>query len=368
MKRYLIFGTGSASSRNYKLVSRIPALNDCKIVGFLDNNSSKWNTEFEGVKVFSPNEIKNLEYDYICIWSSFENEIREQLKRDFNIGEDKIKNIFQPFYEQLIDKYKDTDDEEIKVYLEKISNKSYLNMFYFEEAIPEKKYEVYIDNDNGFPYVVFENKRMYLKKDYPMILKNGKRYASDFWYEQDVNSPHLYESGKIVVKDGDILVDAGVCEGNFSLHNIDKVSKVYLIECDTDWMEALKLTFEPYKDKVVFCDKFLSDETTEEKITIDDLVNEDENVGFLKMDIEGEEIKALKGAKRILREGLDIRMSICSYHKTGDKDGIIEILNKNNINTECSNGYMLFFDDDDLLKNPELRRGIVRGYRCGDDF
>lgn len=70
--------------------------------------------------------------------------------------------------------------------------------------------------------------------------ENGKRYATNFWFEQDKNSPHLYESGDYYVREGDVIVDAGACEGNFTLHNIDKVSKVYVIECNEEWLEALK--------------------------------------------------------------------------------------------------------------------------------
>ena len=220
-------------------------------------------------------------------------------------------------------------------------------------------YEAFYNENAKFYYIYFENKRLCLKRGYSFITKNGKKYVKDIWYEQDPNSPHLYEDGEIKVYPDDILVDAGVCEGNFSLHNIDKVKKVYLIECDNEWIEALEYTFAPYKDKVVFCNKFLSDNDSGGSISLDTLLN-GEKISFLKMDIEGEEINALRGGKKTLINSKGVKCAICSYHRHNDEMEIKKILLSYGINVTTSKGYMLFLFDKDVCKNPELRRGIVR--------
>lgn len=127
------------------------------------------------------------------------------------------------------------------------------------------------------------------------VMNNGQMYVCDILLEQHTSSPHLYCKDEVIIKDGDIVVDAGVCEGNFALRYIDLISKLYLVECDPLWEEPLKLTFAPYKEKVVFCNKFLTNFNDDTHITLDQLVTED--VNFLKMDIEGEEPKALEGLK-----------------------------------------------------------------------
>jgi len=71
--------------------------------------------------------------------------------------------------------------------------------------------------------------------------------------EQDNQSPHLYLTAEFQVDINSIVVDAGVAEGNFALSVVEKAKILYLIECDTEWMEALRLTFAPWKEKVVFC-------------------------------------------------------------------------------------------------------------------
>lgn len=361
MIKYVIFGTGGVSERNLEIMNKIKILENSEVIAFLDNDRNKWGTTFLEIPVYSPEKLVDLEYDYIAIWSSYQTEIRTQLIEELGVPEERIRNVFAPYFGQLSERYKDVNDEEIKLFLDKMFHRNYVNMFYFEPEVPQKWYEAFWDESIQMYYVLFEGKRMYLKKDYPFIEKKGKKYAQDFWYEQDINSPHRYESGEVIVEEGDVLVDAGVCEGNFSLHNIDKVSKVYLIECDAEWMEALRHTFAPYEDKVVFCDKFLSDIDTDSKITIDTLV--DDKVDFIKMDIEGEEIKALHGARKTLSQNRNIKCSVCSYHRHGDQESIQNILTDNHFQTEASKGYMLFFCDQKVLDEPELRRGVIRGIK-----
>ena len=61
--------------------------------------------------------------------------------------------------------------------------------------------------------------------------------------EQDARSPHCYANEAFGVKEGDVVVDAGAAEGIFTLDCIDRAKKVYIIEADAAWMEALKETF-----------------------------------------------------------------------------------------------------------------------------
>lgn len=274
MTEILIWGTGSRADRNYTFAKKSGILEHNKIIGFIDNDSKKWGKSgIDNIHIFSPDEIKNLKFDYICIWSTYKKEISKQLVKEFDISIERQRDILkQYFISNLENKYYLLDNLELKQAISDIKNADDIYIYNFLPKFPYKLYEAFYDKLADLYYIYFEDKRLYMKRGYPFIIKNGNKYVQDIWYEQDPNSPHLYEYGDIKVCDGDILVDAGVCEGNFSLHHIENVKKVYLVECNDGWIEALKHTFAPYNDKVVFCNKFLSNIDSEEKISLDSLL------------------------------------------------------------------------------------------------
>lgn len=359
MKKYLIWGTGNKSEKNFKGFLLASLNRNIEIVGFIDSNPDKHNNMFHDINIYAPTIINQLDYDFIDIWvvDGYE-DIKKQINA-MGISDKKIKPVFQLFVQALNDKYADTSDVEIQSFLEIMKQKKQPCVYAYHPMKQDELREAFYDEEKGLYYVEFEKKRLYLAKDYRFKVNNGKKYVCDLWQEQDLNSPHLYEEDEVIVEEGDIVVDAGVCEGNFSLHNIDKISKLYLIECDMGWVEALKATFEPYKDKVVFCNKFLSDRDTDTTVTLNSLVKEP--INFIKMDIEGEEVNALKGSDKVFAGSSDIKCSICAYHRHGDEENIKTILWEYGLKTLTSKGYMLFIYDDEVWKNPELRRGIVRG-------
>lgn len=362
MNRYIIWGTGVRAVNFYKFYETSRQYQPIEIVGFIDNNPGKWGEMFLGNKIYSPQEIKKLNFDYIDIWMKDVGNVKKQLVEELGIEEEKIKSCFDILKDLLKKKYHNTEDDEIHDFLKIMDTQYTTEIFSYHPVREDMEREMVFDDNKAMYYVDFEGKRLYLASSFQnYIVKDGKRFARNLWQEQDENSPHLYTDEIVAVKKGDIIVDAGACEGNFTLHNIDKIKKAYLIECDEEWMRALQATFEPYKDKIVFCNKFLSNYDSDMTIKLDSLI--EESVDFIKMDIEGEEINALLGAEKIFSRSSSIKCAVCSYHRHGDKKRIKEILEKYGLYTYPSKGYMFFIYDDSIWENPELRRGIVRGYK-----
>lgn len=363
MEKFLIWGTGCEAEKYGALLKKMEFEKmGGGVIGFIDSDAGKQGKQFLGKRIFLPDELDTLDYDYIAIWSyKYYNEIYRQAIETYAVSDDRIKDIFSFYKQKLAEKYAGSDDADIKEILYRIQKQRDVNVFYYESSLKEEVWhEVHFDENAQLQYIYFEGKRMYLKRNFSGVeVRNGKSYVRDIYEEQDINSPHRYEGKGVTVEEGDILVDAGVCEGNFSLHHIDKVSKVYLIECDKEWMEALHHTFAPYQDKVVFCEKFLSNTDSEQSITLDTLVTEP--VDFVKMDIEGEEIRALEGGRKLFSESEGIKCAVCSYHRHGDEQKIKQILREMGFDIHTSDGYMLFLYDEAVLKDPELRRGVVRG-------
>ncbi|MDR0542019.1 MAG: FkbM family methyltransferase [Dysgonamonadaceae bacterium] len=118
-------------------------------------------------------------------------------------------------------------------------------------------------------------------------------------------------------------------------------------------MEALTATFAPWKDKVTIVHKHVSDVNDVNNTTVDCFPEGKEKTNlFLKMDIEGYEQAALRGASNTLKEARDINFSICTYPRKNDAVEIAHILQSNGFEYEQTDGYLYFQKD--------LRKAIIR--------
>jgi FkbM family methyltransferase len=161
---------------------------------------------------------------------------------------------------------------------------------------------------------------------------------------------YRYEQGRRVVQVelGDVVIDGGGCWGDTSLyfaHMAGKDGKVYCFEFLPENLdiirENLKLN-DSIKDRIQIIPEALWDKSGEnvsyhEKMqssrltpdqhqksqaltrSIDDFVEEKglERVDFIKMDIEGSELRALKGAEHTIKT-FRPKLAISLYHKDED--------------------------------------------------
>jgi hypothetical protein len=357
-KRVIVWGTGTFAKHYYLL--RVFWSNDFEIIAFTDNNASKWNTKFDKYDILPPEKALNLEYESILILIQLYEDVLIQLEKEFNVDRNKIvtyQDLHNNLCDRIIEKYKHSDDIEIKKVLEYYKNNGF-NVFGYYGVDENVRYFVERDSE-GWSYIIFEGKRMYFPKDYTFRSYAGRECLGNILKEQGEHSPHRYITNIDDIKQGSIIVDAGVCEGNFALRYIDKVKKAYLIESDPSWMGALEKTFKPYKDKIVLCNKYLTRYDSSSTVTLDTLVQE--KIDFLKMDIEGAELDALLGGKRLLQKS-DARCSICSYHKQNDAENISWILKNLGYQTSTSEGYMFFVYDFAICDSMDLRKGLI--YAC----
>lgn len=220
--------------------------------------------------------------------------------------------------------------------------------------------DVYTDEDVALKYVIFERKRLYFKRG--LSDADIREYYVSLLREQDIESPHRYVDTKCNVAVGDVVADVGAAEGFFALSIIERASKVYLIECEETWIEALCQTFKPYHEKIELVAKFVSDRTDgDQLITFDDLVG-GSRVDFIKVDIEGAEMRMLYGAKRTLENNHNLKLAICTYHNERDASEIQNHLVARNFETHFSPHYMIIFSDPNL-KTPWLRQGVIRAVK-----
>lgn len=156
----------------------------------------------------------------------------------------------------------------------------------------------------------------------------------------DVN-PHGYETAFVKIRQGDIVIDAGSCEGFFVRYALDRgAGKIVAFEPHPRLSEGLRQTYEteigrgrveivPFAISNVNCESNLDDgrefvceasinvkgKNRIEVVTLDSFLMASglERIDFVKMDIEGQEMNAVRGMFGILKR-FKPRLAIAVYH------------------------------------------------------
>lgn len=216
-----------------------------------------------------------------------------------------------------------------------------------------KKLKIQIEHDKelNLPYVIHENKKLFFPEFYPTE-KVVKDYRA-LLIERDVRSAHRYVKDYNDLK-GRILLDVGAAEGIFSLDTIDLTSQVIIFECEEHWLKPLRATFAPWEHKITFVKKYVGNKSEGNFITIDEFLSNKTNENFfIKMDIEGAERRALEGADKTLKEGKNIQLAVCTYHRPGDPQYMERLL--------AGYGYSIEFSDGLLYWNKRVSKAVIRG-------
>lgn len=359
MQKILLWGTGRIAEET---LSSCMTLDNYEILGCIDNNRDKLGTEFHGLKVYSPDILDTITPDKIVILTDAYESIREQVRRQYPQFLSVAENKYYFYKQSILIRYAKTEDEEIKNIIAYIK-KNGLQVFNYDFSTEYSDIEAapIFDEERRMFYVVHKGKRMYFSKSYDSVEK-ATEYYKYLLMEQDMESPHRYLTEAFCVDEGDVVVDAGVAEGNFSVEIIDKVQKLYLIEADDDWIEALKATFSDYMDKVIIIKAFISDYNEGKFSTLDTLIKEP--VNFIKMDIEGNEWDALRGAKELIRRSPKLKIVACAYHQDADQVLIETLMDEYGMTHETSKGYMWFPEPSrQAYISTKFHRGLVRGMK-----
>jgi FkbM family methyltransferase len=163
---------------------------------------------------------------------------------------------------------------------------------------------------------------------------------------------HYFDRNIIKPRPSEVFVDLGAFDGDsaesFIKHYRDYTG-IYLFEPDINILSRAKVRLKHYKDinyinagayskngvvrfneSGVTNGSIVDDGVTEISVKkVDSL--KDNNISFIKMDIEGAEYEALKGAKSIIKKNKP-RLAIATYHKAYDLWKLPKVINKLNEN------------------------------------
>ncbi len=316
--------------------------------------------------------------EQIIVWITFilDNENKKRMQEMGRIlwVVKKAYRVIYPYKQRLVAKvvshyYRNNMDVEIREIMEYVKKRGYIDVFNYPFA---ERYEYYTtdvkkDRESGLLYVEYHGRPMYFSREY-RTAKSCIKYLRGLLIEQDADSPHRYVEKGFDVAEGDIVVDAGVAEGNFALAVVKRVSKLILVECDKYWIEALKQTFAPEiaSGKVVLIPKMLRDKNNQKEVSLDAIYSKYGEIGFVKMDIEGGEVRALRGGSICMEKSPSIKLAVCAYH-TADACRAIRDVFKENQGKYCfrlghSKGYM-YYNFVLHYGLPYLRRGVIRAMK-----
>ncbi len=303
----------------------------------------------ESVCYYYPDKTSDILPDYTQK-VKVETSIIKKLIRTF-----RIKNKFKKYYDlgNLIKSYNMFEDDYskemfLKVALYRISGSPILRfpIYYSKHYIHIDKIEdMVMDNTDE---IIIWNDRMHLKK-YDLS-KMG--YDVKLWYcplgiSTNFNIEQYRYLDIVKPEINDNVLDCGACYGDTALYFASKTKggHVYSFEFVSENIDIFNKNVElnqHYKDKIHLYNNAVSDKTGEKisftsdgpatnfinnseksnittTITIDDFVKQNniERINFIKMDIEGSEELALKGAINTIRT-FKPKLAICAYHKKDD--------------------------------------------------
>ena len=298
MKQIIIFGAGELGHRMYDILKEWKIEVRC----FCDNKMSGKKDKRTGLEIVSLNEIKDGINNLFVLIAVFDD------------------SGYAEVYQQLLDfGFDATELMNSKIITERLTI-SYL------KANLEKYKKAYFLLEDDFSKDVYLKRieKAYLDNDISQIVSNVQEE---------------YFDAAVVLADDEVFIDCGGFDGDTALKFIDKVNgrfkKVIIFEPENSkealikkrmrnynydfypygvWSCNIKLKFDARDDVA----SHISEEgdVEIEVRALDDTIFEDAPT-YIKMDIEGSEIEALKGAKRIIQQ-YKPKLAICIYHNPED--------------------------------------------------
>jgi len=265
---------------------------------FVDIDKNKQGNTLDGIRIFSPSKVSN--NDLVLVGNIFQDEIVHYLEK-MNI--EYIGNIFYVLNRESVIKF----------------NFSILNN-HLEELIDV--FNLFSDQESR---TVFSSYIKYILTSSPLYIRRAK-------YKQ-------YFHPLVKPEKDDIIVDAGAFNGDAACEFLKyepNIKKIYSFKPDDK--NFLKLVENCKDERVVPIKMGLwskSDEKLSFKanlgvgsyivkskdgaekistITLDDFFKDKDFPNLIKMDIEGADLEALKGAREIIKNKKP-KIQICLYHK-----------------------------------------------------
>ncbi len=241
-----------------------------------------------------------------------------------------------------------------------------LEVFPYERVGVFPPVDVRYDAARGLSYVLHDGKRLYYpaswgKMSIAVSYRNAMYIEGILGEGCLAKSPHNYLDDRFPVKSGAVVCDFGAAEGLVGLHFSECASRLIIGECDEKWLDPLKTSFSPYKEKTTFVTQPLG--MGDDKASCARILTEmADEVGpkvpfFIKFDIEGAERFAIREAEAFFTTHPDVTVVCAAYHRQDDAEVLEKLFKEWGYETAFSDGAMLFLLD--RLAPPYFRHGVL---------
>ena len=316
-KRIIVYGAGGYGKRVIRLMVRYKLKNNR--VAICDSDSRKWNHEIEGIQVCNIEDVDFDDHTMAIIASEYKEEIYKILKKyPIEIYKE---TPYQKFMEEKMSMY---------VFKQEKENNVGFNLKWFDEWN-----DIYLDKEKETIELLNDAKSKSIIRNRVDFYKSGDiKYICNI----DVSKEEYFDREILRLTQEEVFIDCGAYRGDTIvafLKAVDKYKRVYAFEPDINNYRILKEAFGDKEDILLYdygvgekndvvcfntkknmwscVDEYGDDEI--EIRRLDDIIQE--KVTMIKMDIEGSELSALKGAEEIIKK-YQPKLAICIYHRVED--------------------------------------------------
>ena len=282
---------------------------------------------------------------------------------------DKINELPVPRLFSAIQRYFQLNpDPEYFTELKNLEEANKILMFPYKQIRSLKEVLGGFDLEKQLPYVWHGNKKLFFPKNISVTkAKEIYRYYIEteniLGGNYSEKAPHQYQTEHFKVEPCDVVLDIGAAEALFTLDIIEKAKRVYIFEIDNFWIEPLNATFEPYKEKIEIINKYVSDVDSDTEIQLSSFMKDKGHENFfIKMDIDGNEMKVIQNIAGFLKSNSNIRIVCCAYHKQKDAEQLEKFFLSLGYKYEYSDGYMIYHYDENI-QPPYFRRGLIHAQK-----
>lgn len=285
------------------------------IMYFGDNDSNKWNESVNGIMVKSADFFAEDSKSYFVIICSFwENEIANQLEQ---VGLEYTRNSWPVVYKELLQKHYAKYDAALQYGLDienvwNVFNKA--KILYSKSEIQKKFEQVRELLLDDYSRTIYDKRIDFLTKGDISLISDYFTTTLEYFSSCYYNEEHITEH--------EVFVDCGAYTGDTIATFIDathgKYGKIYAYEPDQRYFDIAGKYIKDNNLNVCLVQKGVGECQGEGDILVTSLDQDiDDVVTWIKMDIEGYELSALKGARHLIQK-YHPKLTICLYHKVQD--------------------------------------------------